>query len=92
MFQGHEQNTSNFPGHFELPRGDVAVDFKQALTDPRLEIEDSRESWPILFALRDFGMRLFSSVQKFAAQNASVKLSHDIGSDHRHWGRYLSRR
>lgn len=68
MFQGHKQNASNFPGHFELSRGDVAVHFEQALTNPRLEIKDSRERRPIFLVLRDFGVRLGLYVQKLAAR------------------------
>jgi len=41
MLPGHEQDTSDFPGHLGLPGGEIAVQFEQALTDPRLEIENS---------------------------------------------------
>jgi hypothetical protein len=40
MFPGHEQYASNFPGHLELSGSDVAVYFKEALTDARLEIKE----------------------------------------------------
>ena len=68
MLQGHEQNTCNLPGHFELPRGDVIVHVEQALTNARLEIKDSWERWPVFYFLRDFGVRLCSDVQKLAAE------------------------
>ena len=58
MLPGHEQNTSDVPGHLELPGGDIAVDLEQALTSPRLEIENGRERWPIFLVLRNFGVRL----------------------------------
>lgn len=60
MFQRHEQNTSDFPSHFELPGGDVGVQLEQTLTNPRFELKDSGESRPIFLVLRDFGVRLCS--------------------------------
>lgn len=58
MFPGHEQNTSNLPGHFELPGGNVTVYFEQAPTDTRLEIKERRERWPPFLVLWDFGVLL----------------------------------
>jgi len=40
MLPGHEQNTPDLPSHLELSGGDIAVHFEQALTNPRLEIEN----------------------------------------------------
>lgn len=58
MLPGHEQDTSDFPGHLEFSGGDIAVHFEQALTNPRLEIEDRRERWPTFLILRNFRVRL----------------------------------
>jgi len=61
MLQGHEQNAPNLPRQFDLSRGDVAVHFEQALTDPRFEIEDGREGRPIFPFFRDFRVRLWKN-------------------------------
>ena len=58
MLPRHKQNASHFPSHFELSGSKIAVNFEQALTDPRFEIENRRERWPFFFILGYFRMFL----------------------------------
>ena len=58
MFQCHEQDPSDLPGQRDLTRLDIIVELQQSLTNPGLEIKDSRELRPITLFCGYFRMGL----------------------------------
>ena len=64
VFESHEKYTSHLTCRGATTGLQFYVKIRQACTDTPLEIEDRRKRRPVLLLLRDFRMRLLSSIRQ----------------------------